>query len=376
MPYTAPTVAALLEQQASYFEEVLTAYAARKGLAVEPAAIARAVRSPYGMVAAMARNNAMLLAGVHQHITWATQQRFVDTAVERYVAGQHAATWGIVQRPATRAIGRATLTGTPGTAVPADIELRVPGAGLLRVTTPAVIGAGGTVLVDLEAIEPGPSANAPAGTVLPLIVALPGLTDQAAVADAAGLAGGAAAETVEELAARILERIQAPPHGGAPFDYPVWVRNGFAVSHVEVLQAIARGTVRVAVAMGTRAAPRAPIPAELDAIAAHVGRYNLTEGVRPVTADVFIHGVTLRPIDHRVEITPDRADVRTAVTAAIGAFYASDAAIGGTIHTSRLSEAISAAAGEYAHKLWTPAASVVAGELELPIPGTLTWGAP
>lgn len=376
MSYTPPDVAQLLEQQETYFEQALTAWAQRKGIDASPEAIARAVRSPHGLISIFARDNAMLLSGVHQHITWATKQWFVDTAVTRYVL-QHAGVWGIVQRPATRAIGRGVIDKAQvNLPIPADLEARVPGGGFVTVAKPVVVGSDGTAIVNLIAVDAGPGANAPGGTKLPLITALPGLTDQSITLDDDGLAGGAVAETTLDLAGRVLQRIQQPPHGGAAFDYPTWITNDHAASHVAVLSSPTPGIVRVCVAMGTRAKPRAPTPAEIEAMYDTIGRYNVSEGERPVTAEVYLIGARIVPVNHRVEVNPDRTDVRAAVGAAISTFYAEDAEIGGTIWFSRLSEAISAANGEYHHRLWSPAADVPMAEIDLAVPGSLDWGAP
>jgi uncharacterized phage protein gp47/JayE len=376
MPYVPPTETVLRERQEAYLEDALRAWCGRHGRPVDPAALARAVRDPHGVWSILLRNNAMLLANAHRHLAWAVEQWFVDRATPEFVTDAHGPIWLGARRPATRARGRGTLTGIAGTVIPAGLELTVAGAAFVEVEVASVIGGGGTATVDLVAINPGDAANAPAGAVLPLVTPLIGLSAQAVTLDAGGLAGGAAAETVEAYRARILERIRAPAHGGAAFDYPTWIKSAFAVAHVAVAPILQRGVVRVVVAMGTREAPRAPNEAELEAMRVHLGRYEQTEGVRPVTAEVIMVPVTLRPISHRIAPRPDTTAVRQAIAAAITAFYASEATIGGTIELSRLVEAIASADGEYAHDLHAPASSVACGVTELAVPGALAWGPP
>jgi uncharacterized phage protein gp47/JayE len=61
------------------------------------------------------------------------------------------------------------------------------------------------------------------------------------------------------------------------------------------------------------------------------------------------------------------------VTAAIADHFARESEIGGTMPLSRLSEAISAASGEYSHAITVPAADIEADPRELAVPGAITW---
>lgn len=356
-------------------ETALRRYADAQGLTVSPDAIARAVRSPHGLISAILRNNALMLYEAHMHLRWWGDQYMPDTAeLEQLV--RHGSIWGIVRRAATKAVGKVTFEGADGTAIPIGLELRAP-AGALIETTEAAALAGGTAVVAVRALEAGDGGNVAAGERLALVSPLAGLTRQDALVDADGVVGGAAIESDAALLERVLERIQDPPHGGAAFDYPVWVKNVFAAAHVKTLPNwVGRGTVGVAVAMGTREAPRAPTPAEIDDILAYLGTLNSQTGQRPVTADVLVLAAQLRPVPLSLTIEPDEARVRSAIETAHAAFYVRDAAIGGTVFRSRLSEAISSAAGEYRHELIAPAANVVCAALELPTPGAITWVAP
>lgn len=336
---------------------------------VAPAAIARAVRSPRGMLAIIIRTFVLGLYEVHLHLRWWGQQYFPDTAELEFLL-RHAAIWGVVRRPATKAIGKAEVEGAPGTIIPAGRLLQ--GAGVTyEILSAETIGDNGGAALDVRATVAGPIGNAAAETPLSFVEDIPGLTAQVATVDASGLNGGADIEVPSALLGRLLAEIQEPAHGGAKFDYPRWVTNAFAASQVEAYgDWVGRGSVGVVVAMGTRYAPRVPTEAELDAIAAEI------EIQRPVTAERVIVPVVLKPIALSIELDPLSAPVKAAVEAAIRTFFAVESKIGGKLYLSRLSEAISSAAGEYRHRLILPAATVTTERYELAVPGVISWSAP
>lgn len=367
-----PSPEELTRQQEAFLESEIQ----RRRPDVAAEAIARAVRSPRGMLAMIVRTQANLLFGGHLHLRWVADQLLPDTASPDFLE-RHGLVWGVVRRPATRAVGVGAMTGLPGTAIPANLRARLP-SGALAETWPGgeTVGGGGSVTVSLRAVEPGLDGNAAGASVLPLVTPLAGLDPQTLTLDASGMAGGADVERDEDLLARLLGVIQEPGHGGAGFDYPKWIGNAFAAAKVRPIPNwTGPGSVGVVVAMGTAAAPRAPIPAEIAAMQAHLGAMNSTTGLKPVTAEVTVIGATLLPGNLTVAVEPDSLQIRAAVEAAWRAFYARDAAIGGRIAFSRLSEAISSAAGEYRHVITVPAADVVAGATQLPLPGVLTFAA-
>lgn len=376
MPYPAPTLESLIRSQEALFEAALVRHAATRGLQVTPDAIMRSVRSPRGTISAMVRNNAAMLWAAHQHLGWNGRQVLPHTA-DADIMVEHADVWGISRRPATRAIGRLVFAGAPSLAVPEALEFRTRTGAIVATTEPISLDATGVGSAPVRALVAGSEGNTAAGETLSLVVGLSGLDPASGVVDADGLAGGAALETDASLLGRVLDRIRQPPHGGAIFDYPVWVRNAFAASHVAGLPNwVGLGTIGVAVAMGTRSAPRAPTPEEQAAILAYLGPLGSQAGVRPATADVVVLGAEIAPLDLDLTIEPDTLAVREAVTAAFAAFMVRESEIGGTIWRSRLSEALSSAAGEYRHTLSSPPANVDASPLRLYVPGTITWGTP
>ncbi|NIX75379.1 baseplate J/gp47 family protein [Microvirga terricola] len=377
MPFPLPSIDDLVRQQEAFMEFSLRRFAEAKGLNVSPEAIARAVRSPVGMVSAIVRGQAQSLYTCHQHLRWWGDQYMPDTAeIEQLI--RHSGIWGIFRRPATKAIGKVVFEGSPGTAIPVDLELRSASGVLYRTTTLGAIPAGGSATVNISASDAGVAGNLAGGSILTLVSPLVGLSQQRGIVDAEGLAGGAEEEDLNSLLDRLLKRIREPAHGGAFFDYPNWIFNAFAASHVRTLPNwVGKGTVGVCIAMGTKAEPRVPTSTELDAMLDYLGRVNSqTQGVRPVTAEVVMVPAELLPVPMQVRLTPDEIAIRNAVTSAQKAFFARDAAIGEKLYLSRLSEAISAAQGEYAHDLLDPVANVVPTPRQLPVPGSVTWAGP
>lgn len=365
MPFPVPTPEELTRRAEAEMERAVLA--AKPD--ASPAAVARAVRSPRGMLAAIVRTNVMAAYELHLHLAWWGKQLFADTAeLENLV--RHCDVWGIRQRSATQAVGRVTMAGlSVALAIPAGVQMRLPSGGIAETLAAAVTGGDMTATVDVRAVEAGVDGNADAGAVLPLVSPVLGLAVQQAVVDADGLAGGAAVEDAAALLARYLERIREPPHGGANFDYQVWVQNAFAAARVAVARHYAGlGTVGVVVAMGTAADPRAPNPAEIEAIAFELDR------LRPATAaEIHVIAATLTPVPLQLAVEPDTAAVRAGIEAAYRAHFAAEAEIGQVMRRSRISEAISSAAGEWAHWIELPATDVLPGPTTLLVPGVVTW---
>lgn len=332
-----------------------------------PEAIARAVRSEKGLLSAIVRAQATGLYGTHLHLSWNVQQLMPDSAEAEYLI-RHAAIWGVFKRPATKAVGLARFTGTPGFPVPAGLDMRLPAGGLAVTSAGGVLDGTGAATIALEAAEGGVLGNTAGGASLPIVTVQAGLDPQAAVLDADGMAGGAEEESDASLLARVLVEIREPGHGGNRNDYRVWIQNAFAVAKVETVPLwVGPGSVGVVVAMGTALAPLPPIPAELIAMGTHL------EALRPVTAEVYVRPVVLLPVPIQLAVDADSAPVRGAVEAAVRAHFAAEAEIGKLFPRSRLSEAISSANGEYRHYLALPAGDVAPARDRLPVPGAFTW---
>jgi uncharacterized phage protein gp47/JayE len=300
---------------------------------------------------------------------WLYQRRLAedlmpDTALAEALE-RHADVWGVTRLPASAAVGGVTLTGTDGTVIPSGTEFRAA-AGQVFAATAAGTVASGTVTVPVQAAEPGAAGNQTAGAVLQLVSPIAGVLPQSGVVAAGDIIGGADIETDEALRARLLARIRQPPAGGAAHDYEAWARAALPdVVHVAVYGNWA-GLGTVGVVVGMRG-PRAPTSPEIAAIGAYIAP------LRPVTADVAVIAAVPFPVDITLALSPDTVQTRAAVEAALATFFANDARIGRDLPVSRISEAISSAAGEYSHVLSVPAADLAMDDTELPILGDVTF---
>nr|WP_278521075.1 baseplate J/gp47 family protein [Brucella anthropi] len=350
---------------------------------VDPLAISRAVRSARGMLAMIGRAVALEVREIHDHVAWWGRMYFVDTAEDEFV-DRHANIWGIAARPATYAVGNINIEGAAGAQLPADLEIAGSDGTIFRTTALAIIPVGGSILVPAKAVAAGPIGNLEAGIRLRTVNAFPEI-NRITVAEG-GFAGGAVAETPAELAAAVMAYIRQRPHGGAGFDYMSWLREQFDVRAVKpVTDWVGRGSVGVIVAMKDGTSARAPTESEMAEQLAYLGAPGSSSGVRPVTAYVVIVPAKMRLIPITVRLRPDGVATRAAVQEAFAAFIATigddsddqnDSPIGALIEPSRISEAISAASGEYAHDLISPSAPFRLERDEYPLPGLVTFEDP
>jgi uncharacterized phage protein gp47/JayE len=287
-------------------------------------------------------------------------------------------------RPATFAVGNVDIEGAAGTPLPAGLEIASSDGVIYRTSEPAVIGPNGGTTVQAKATVAGPSGNIEAGIRLRTVTAFAEIS-RITVSEG-GIAGGAPAMSPAELAAATMAHIRQRPHGGAGFDYQTWLAEKFDVRAVKpITDWIGRGSVGVVVAMRDGNSARAPTESEMAEQLAYLGAPGSSSGVRPVTAHVVMVPARMRQIPITVRLRPDTVATRAAVQEAFEAFVATigdendeqnESPIGAIIEPSRISEAISAASGEYAHDLITPAARFTLARDEYPLPGAIKFEDP
>ncbi|WP_244617920.1 baseplate J/gp47 family protein [Rhizobium sp. RU35A] len=348
---------------------------------IEASKISLAVRSAQGVISNLLAPIASEIRSIHDHQAWWGRQYMPDSADDEAIILRHAGIWGVDQRGALKAVGSVLIEGAAGTVLPSDILLSA-GSGQTYVTKAGgTIAIGGTLTVAAEAVTAGSAGNLASGVLLTTVEASVAITR---VTVATAFSGGADAQTPEEIKAAYLTRIRTPAMGGAASDYRDWVAevaNVYAVGVVE--DWIGRGSVGVVIVMkDDNSAPRVATTEEIDAISAHLGIQGSQTGVRPVTARVVPVAGSLVTVPISVRLRPDTAATRAAVTAAYQRFVLTigdeddeqnDSPIGATIEPSRISEAISAASGEYAHDLTVPAARYTLTSSQCPVAGPITW---
>lgn len=348
---------------------------------IAPAKISLSVRSETGVTANLLAPIAAEIRTLHDHQAWWGRQYMPDSADDEAIILRHANIWGVDGRGAIKAIGSVLIEGSAGTVLPSDIELSAGNGQIYRTKAGGTIGVGGTLAVPAEAMTAGAVGNLAAGVLLSTVAASATITR---VSVATQFAGGADAQAPGEIQAAYLQRIRKPPMGGASGDYRTWVSEVADVYAVRVVEDwIGRGSVGVVVvARDEDGNPRVATTEEITAIGAHLGIEASQTGVRPVTARTIPVAGALVSVPISVRLRPDTVSTRAAVTAAFARYLRTigdedddenESPIGAVIEPSRISEAISAATGEYAHDLTVPAARYTLTPSQCPIAGTITW---
>lgn len=318
-------------------------------------------RSLFGI---LGRVMAGVIHGLYGYQEYKSKQILPDTADEEHLA-RHASIWNVPRKAAEFAIGSATLTGTNGSVVAAG-SLWQRSDGVEYSVDDEVTIVAGTATINLTAVVAGADANASAAITLTAVETIAGVDNQATV-DGSGLTNGADIEALEAWRARLLTRIQLPPHGGAKHDYEAWALEVSGVTRAWVSpQELGLGTVTVRFVRDDDASI-IPDAAEIQAVQDYI------DTVRPVTADVTVLAPTPIELDLTIALTPNSSAVQAAVQAEIEDLLRRESEPGGTILISHLREAISIAAGETDHTLVSPVADVTHNTGEMAVMGVVTW---
>lgn len=314
----------------------------------------------------LARAQAGVAHGLYGYIDTKEKNFLPDTGDEESVL-RWANLFGITRIAPIAATGTVQATGTNGAVIPAGRELR-SSAGVLYSVDADVTVSAGIAEIAITAVDRGADANLDTGVTLSFTQPVAGVLSTVTV-QSPGLVGGSDTETIEALRVRVLDRMKAPPKGGASSDYVQWAKDAHPdVTRVWVSgQEMSENSVTVRVV--TDDAPGGPIPSGpvLDQVADYISLH------RPVTAEVYVVAPTAVPLDLSIAIEPSTQAVKDAVTAELTDLIKREAEPGGTILLTRINEAISNAAGESDHDLIAPIANVTHTAGQIATLGTITW---
>ncbi len=349
----------------SFNRPTLTELIERARLDVESRLDGADARLRHQMIDVLVRMHAGAMASLYGYLDWASRQILPDTADPEMLA-RHASIWGITRKAAFAGGGNVSFDGVAGTAIPAGTLLSAGGESQYRTTEATVIGGGGTVTTAAEALGTGAGTAMAEGQSLTLTVPIPGVASIATVATG-GISGGGAEESDESLLDRLLRRIQTPPQGGAAGDYVAWGLEQPGVTRVWAYPLwLGPGTVGVTFVLDDRE-DILPTSGEVAAM------QEALDALRPVTAALTVFAPAAVPVNVTIQVAPSTDAVKAAITAELVDMFRRDAEPGVTIRRSRISEAISIAAGENYHTLVAPAADVVMTPGQLPVLGTVSW---
>lgn len=302
---------------------------------------------------------------LHGHLQFIAQNVIYDTATSEYL-DRWAGIWLTTPRiAATPAVGNITIAGVNTTLVPAG-SVFVSATGIEYSTDADATIAAGTALVAVTALSSGANTNLVAGSLLSLTSPITGITSTATI-DLNGITGGADQEDDIKLRARLLARIQQPPHGGADYDYVNWALEVAGVTRAWVYpQELGLGTVTVRFVRDGDASI-IPDAGEVTTV------YDYIEARRPVTANLTVVAPVAVPLDFTIAATPNTAAVKAAIEAELRDLITRESEPAGTILLSHIREAISIAAGESNYVLTVPVADVTNTTGNMTTFGVITW---
>jgi uncharacterized phage protein gp47/JayE len=203
------------------------------------------------------------------------------------------AAFGITPKPALKATGQVTFTGTDGTVIPIGTRVSTDDIeSIYFVTTAEGTITDGSVTVAAEAETAGASGNVAAGKITLVVGDLAGVTS---VTNNSPFDGGADEESDEALLQRYLDRVRKPITSGNANQYRQWALEVAGVGDAKVYPVWnGPGTVKVVLLDADKTAPAQSV---IDDVTAHI------ESVRPIGATVTVVGATEVPIDVSATLT-------------------------------------------------------------------------
>lgn len=231
-------------------------------------------------------------------------------------------------------------------------------------TTENAKTVGGTLRAPVRADEAGHSGNTDDGIAMRLLTPIGGVSSTG-YADT--IAGGEDIEALETWRGRIMERWFYTPQGGADHDYVRWAKEVPGISRAWTYRNWSgAGTVGVMVATNDATHPAPPVET-ITAAREHILPLAPVAG-----AGLFLFAAAEKVIPMTIALAKDTPEIRSAVIAELNSLLLRDGNPDSDLHPSRISEAISIAAGEYAHRLDVPSSIIHLGR-ELPVLGQVIW---
>lgn len=316
--------------------------------------------------------NTAVSAGIrdaYDHQMWIVRQIIPTTESDDQTIIETAQFEGVIRKQATYAAGPATLNGT--VPVPVGTVLQHKDGRQYAVTSSAAPG-GGSVAVQVQAVEVGAAGNLTAGETLTLVTPVPGLQPNGLSGD---ISGGADIEPIDQLLERLLFRKRNPPMGGTVTDYVAWMREVPGVTRAWAYDAWqGGGTVGIGWVYDDRV-DIVPTPTDeaqmLDYLFRHPDPATGVDVGRPGGIEPIPVGPLLKVTDLIISPTPDSPEIRAAIEANLNG-YERTLQPGETLLLTKVQTAIGSAPGVKDYDL-DLAADVPAATDELNIIGVITW---
>ncbi|WP_438445915.1 baseplate J/gp47 family protein [Gorillibacterium sp. sgz5001074] len=198
---------------------------------------------------------------------------------------------GVSRKPAVKATGRVTISGTDGAPIGKGAVFATT-SGTRFVTKTAAVIVGTTATVDVEAEVAGAAGNVAAGTISVIPVSIPGVS---VVTNTLPTTGGFDAETDESLLQRLLLRVRNQATSGNAAHYKLWATEVNGIGDAKVFpQWNGPLTVKVVLLDQNR---RAPGTVLVEETAAYI------ESQRPIGAQVMVVPAPEVPVHLSVDLT-------------------------------------------------------------------------
>lgn len=314
------------------------------------------------MTRTLAAGEAGVAHGLYGYLQWLEKQLFPETCDDDML---HLHSVGVPRRPASTNSGPVVFTGNDGAVIDSGTLIQVD--GLEYSTSADATVAGGSVTVEVDAVQVGGAGGQDEGVELTLVEPIAGVNAIATVAEG-GIAGGADLESFGSWRARILQRRARVPRGGAEGDWEEWALQVPGVTRAwEDPLGMGAGTVVIRIMADD--AVDGPLPSTqllLDV-------FTYIEQQRNVTAHIYVIAPTPKVFAPQLRITPDNSAVRAAVEQALQDLVLRAGEPGGTLLISQIRNAIGTAAGVTDYELEAPIANVPHAHGELPVWGGVNW---
>lgn len=359
MPYKSPTLPELIARAEGNIQQRL------KG---------SATRNKEKVLGVLARAQAGLDAGLHEHISWAYRQIIPGDADEAELL-KHCQFWGIRRKQPTPASDPITVTASAAGTIPKNTRWQRAGNILYALEADFDVAAAGTVNVPVTAVVSGTAGNAPAGTALTLVTPVAGISSDAVATN--GLTGGSDIEPVSELLARLEFRAQHPPCGGNKYDYERWARECAGVTRAWCLPTWqGPGTVGVAFVMDGNSSiipGDSDIARVTDYIAGHPNPITGVIEGQPEGPEVTVFAPKLKPLDMTIKISPKTDALKQDIANGMASLFYNKCEPGSTMTTSSLIRVIASSQSLTDFELSSPTTATYSAADELLVPGTITW---
>jgi len=312
------------------------------------------------------------LNGIYSYQDYIAKNAFPDTADSENLS-RWAGIWGVPRDPATKSTGSIKATGVLNAFIPKGTELKRSDDVRYLTTEDATMPVENEISIAVESVKTGADTdveiNAVEGIELTFISPPTGVASTTVVEEE-GIDGGDPEESDESLLAKLLDRIQTPPHGGNSDDYITWATEVEDVTRAWEFNYpdTELGAVRVLFMTDNATVDGFPEQEKIDEAEAYINT------VRPVTVKQFTADAPIKKLqDMTLQVVPATLDVQESVKKQLQSLFLRDASPGSTIRLSNVSEAISLATGEEYHYILSPTEDMIADKFELLTLGDITF---